>query len=79
MSGCMPLIGIVSVYDDYYGLTGEFIAVGAEINHKDQASRPPMHYAANRILVEILQGLGADLFARDNYGMTSFHTACRAG
>jgi ankyrin repeat protein len=77
--GHTPLFGIVSVQNDDIGLLEEFIASGADVNHTDRALRSPMHYAANRAFADILHQHGADLFAKDKFGMTPLHMACKIG
>ncbi|KAH8699326.1 ankyrin repeat-containing domain protein, partial [Phaeosphaeriaceae sp. PMI808] len=69
----------VSGQNDDLSLLEAFIAAGADVNHTDRALGTPMHYAANRALAETLHQHGANLFAKDKYGMTPLHTACKIG
>ncbi|KAH7380032.1 ankyrin repeat-containing domain protein [Pyrenochaeta sp. MPI-SDFR-AT-0127] len=77
--GHTPLFGIISGQNDDISLPEAFITAGADVNHTDRALRTPMHYAANRALAEILHKHGANLFAKDKYGMTPLHMACKIG
>ncbi|CAO2653526.1 Nn.00g029370.m01.CDS01 [Neocucurbitaria sp. VM-36] len=77
--GFTPLFGVIVDQIDDTSLVEAFIAAGASVKATDAKLGTPLHFAAHRAFAELLCNHGADLFARDAFGRTPLHTACRDG
>ena len=73
---------IESYTNEDYSITLNYLALGAEVNYRDENGATILHHAAYHSRIELLAALleaGADINGLDNNGNSPFMYACASG